>query len=228
MNTLEEFAEMAQSLDAEPDVEETLGGIIGYARDCLDCEHAGIHLLVGGKVTTAGATDEVIREADRLQEELGEGPCLQAVWDKRTFVVDDTAADERWPEFGPEAARLGLHSMLSVQLRVEEGTFGALNFYCENRREFSDEDVATAHVFAQHASVALANARRQENLQLAVDARHLIGQAQGILMERFSIDADRAFQVLRRYSQANNVKLRDVAQRLVDTRRLPGIDQGSS
>jgi AmiR/NasT family two-component response regulator len=78
-----------------------------------------------------------------------------------------------------------------------------------------------AHVFAQHASVALATAKREEGLRVAIDTRHLIGQAQGILMERFGLTADKAFSVLRRYSQDHNVKLRDLAEELVNTRELP-------
>ena len=85
-----DFAEMAMALLEEPDVAETLDGIIEYARDCLECDHAGIHIVRNRQIETAAATDEVIRHADKMQTELGEGPCLQAVWDKETFVVDDT------------------------------------------------------------------------------------------------------------------------------------------
>ena len=79
------------------------------------------------------------------------------------------------------------------------------------------------HIFGQHASVALATARREAGLRQAIDARHLIGQAQGILMERFDLTADQSFAVLRRYSQENNVKLRSVAAEIIETRKLPGV-----
>ena len=216
-----EFAEMARSLQDEPDLAETLDTLIEYARDCLACDHAGIHLVRNREIETAAATDEVIRHADRLQTELGEGPCLQAIWDDETFVVADTAADPRWPRFGPKAAELGLRSILSVRLQSGEQTIGAINFYCSNTREFDREDVVMAQIFAQHASVALATAKREEGLRFAIDTRHLIGQAQGILMERFSLTADKSFLVLRRYSQDHNVKLRDLAEEIVQTRQLP-------
>ncbi len=90
-------------------------------------------------------------------------------------------------------------------------------------RDFDEDDVAMAHIFGQHASVALATARREAGLRQAIDARHLIGQAQGILMERFDLTADQSFAVLRRYSQENNVKLRSVAAEIIETRQLPGV-----
>ncbi|GAB3921040.1 hypothetical protein GCM10029976_007530 [Kribbella albertanoniae] len=97
-----------------------------------------------------------------------------------------------------------------------------LNLYGET---FSPDDLAVAHILARHASIAIASARHQETMLRAVDARKLVGQAMGILMERYDLDGDRAFEVLRRYSQDYNRKLRDVAQELIDTRKLPGRDQ---
>lgn len=216
-----EFAEMAMDLREQPDVEETLASIASYAQETLDADHVGIHIVRAKEIETAAATDPVIEMADKMQTELGEGPCLQAVWSHDTFLVHDTAADERWPRFGPLAAELGLHSMLCVRLFTSEQTLGALNLYSTAVRDFTEDDVAMAHVFGQHASVAFASARREQGLKQAIDARHLIGQAQGILMERFGLTADQAFAVLRRYSQENNVKLRTVAAEIIDTRQLP-------
>jgi GAF domain-containing protein len=216
-----EFAQMALDLQDQPDVAETLASITSYAQESLDADHAGIHVVHGREIETAAATDPVIEHADKMQTELGEGPCLQAVWSHDSFLVHDTATDERWPRFGPLAAQLGLHSMLSVRLFTAEQTLGALNLYSTSLRDFDGDDIALAHIFGQHASVAIAAARREEGLRLAVDARHLIGQAQGILMERFGLSADQAFAVLRRYSQENNVKLRAVAAEIIETRRLP-------
>ena len=217
------FAQMALDLQGQPDVEETLVGIASYAQTTLGADHAGIHVVHNREIETAAATDPVIEHADKLQTELGEGPCLQAVWSGNSFLVHDTATDERWPRFGPMAAELGLHSMLSVRLFDSEQTLGALNLYSTSVRDFDEDDVAMAHIFGQHASVALATARREAGLRQAIDARHLIGQAQGILMERFDLTADQSFAVLRRYSQENNVKLRSVAAEIIETRKLPGV-----
>ena len=98
---------------------------------------------------------------------------------------------------------------------------GSLNFYDVEVDRFGPEDVDVAHLLACHAAVAMDSARETEHLWKAIDARNLIGQAQGILMERFAVDADQAFAVLRRYSQDNNLKLHVVAERLISTRDLP-------
>jgi GAF domain-containing protein len=221
MDYASDIAKIAMELNQQDDVEDTVAGIVRFAREALDCNHAGVHLKRGKSIETAASTDPVINKADQLQNDLGEGPCLSAIWTQDIYVVHDTATDDRWPRFAPLAAEMGLHSILSVRLQAAGETLGALNLYAHGVRDFTADDIAEATIFGRHASVALLSARREENLEAAIDARHLIGQAQGILMERFGLDADQAFGVLRRYSQSNNVKLRVVAERIVETRRLP-------
>jgi GAF domain-containing protein len=135
--------------------------------------------------------------------------------------VPDTSAELRYPDWAPKVAALGLRSVLSVRLATTGSTLGVLQLFNTEPYAFETDDDAVAHILARHASVALANARQEATLRQAIDARKLVGQAQGILMERFGIDSDQAFAVLRRYSQDHNIKLRDVAQRLIKTRRLP-------
>ena len=100
-----------------------------------------------------------------------------------------------------------------------ERTIGTLNLYDSRPHHFSNDDLEVAHVLARHTAIALSRVQDAQNFSLAIDSRKLIGQAQGILMERYDLDPDRAFEVLRRYSQDTNVKLRDVAQTIVDNRR---------
>jgi GAF domain-containing protein len=173
-----------------------------------------------------GTTDPVVDRADQLQYELREGPCVQVATVAAAHVVrtGDLAADGRWPRWGPRAAALGLRSILSAELRAQDRVLGALNLYGEHLRQFTGEDAATAHLFAAHAAFALAAESTTEHLQAALDTRTEIGQAQGILMERFDLSADRAFDVLRRYSQTTNTKLIEVAQTLIRTRNLPSTD----
>ncbi len=224
MATAADLAQMALALAAEPDVEETLSTVCEYARLALPCDYVGIHTVRNRQIETGASTDPLVEHADKLQMEYDEGPCLDAVWTQDSFIVHDTATDERWPSFGPAAARMGLRSILSIRLFTHEQTLGALNLYSGDVREFSSDDLAFGYIFGQHASVALASARKEEGLRQAIDARHLIGQAQGILMERFGLSEHQAFSVLRRYSQDNNVKLRSVAERIVTTRELPAPD----
>ena len=112
--------------------------------------------------------------------------------------------------------------MLSLNLFTDHRVLGALNLYYPSRDEFAEDEVEIAKVVAAHASVALARLRAEQDLWRAIDSRHLIGQAQGILMERFGLPPEKAFAVLRRYSQQHNIKLHDIASTLVNTGALPG------
>jgi GAF domain-containing protein len=121
-------------------------------------------------------------------------------------------------------AKLGLRSVLSIHLFTDRRVLGALNLYYETKDDFSDDEIEVAKVVAAHASVALAKIRSERDLWRAIDSRHLIGQAQGVLMERFKISSEKSFSVLRRYSQQHNIKLHEVAGTLVRTGKLPGDD----
>jgi transcriptional regulator with GAF, ATPase, and Fis domain len=220
-----DFARMALELHDEPGVEQTLERVLGFALDAVRCDSAGVMLVHGGKVVeTAASTDPVVEKADQLQMECGEGPCLSAIFAHDSFLVRDTMFEERWPLWAPKVADLGLRSVLSIRLHTTQSTIGALNLFDAEPDRFDADDDAVAHILARHASVALATARQESSLWEAIDARKLIGQAQGILMERFDLTDEQAFAVLRRYSQDNNLKLREVAQRLISTRKLPGSD----
>lgn len=165
----------------------------------------------------------------KLQKELDEGPCLMAIEEGSSFVPPDVRVDERWPKWGSAAAQLGIRSAMSLLLETRDRHYGALHLYADRADAFDANDMATAMVFARHASIALANAHQEQGLLVALDARKIIGQAQGMLMERLNIDADRAFEVLRRYSQHNNTKLHMVAAWLIEHRGAPvsGFPGGS-
>jgi GAF domain-containing protein len=216
-----DFAEMAAQLRAEPTVGETLSRVLEYAMGAVGCDYAGVLMVRSRRVETAAVTDPLVERADELQMEHQEGPCLESIWQHEWFLIDDTVSDPRWPKWGPAVAELGIRSALSIRLAERARAFGALNLFARDVGRFDADDASIGQIFGRHASVALANARHEASLEQAIDARHLIGQAQGILMERFDLDANQAFAVLRRYSQNHNVKLREVARRVVDTRRLP-------
>lgn len=220
------FAEMALELHAEPTAGSTVERIAEYAKIATGCDEAGIMLMhARHRIETATATSQRVVESHNLQILHDEGPCLAAIEHKGGLIVTDTANDERFPHWGPAVATLGLRSALSVSLETHERRYGSLNLYAERVGAFDNEDLAVAEIFARHASVALASAHNEEGLQLAVDSRRLIGQAQGILMERFKIDPEPAFDVLRRFSQTNSLKLRDVAQQVVESRELSTAGQ---
>jgi GAF domain-containing protein len=216
------FASLAVELHEEPGVEETLEAVLQFAVQAVRCTHCGLVLSYrGGRLESAAVTDPLVEQCDQLQLECGEGPSLAVVADQDSVLVPDTMSEERWPYWAPKAAALGLRSVLCVRLYTNGTTLGVLQLFNSEPYAFDTADDAVAHVLARHASVAVATARQEASLWQAIDARKLIGQAQGILMERFSIDGDIAFAVLRRYSQDYNIKLRDIAQRLIETRKLP-------
>lgn len=215
------FSRMALTLHHEKVPEATVHLIVGYARSAIRCDEVGVTVTRRNKIETAACTSMIVRTADQFQQSLREGPGVD-VGDGTPYVlIDDTLTDEHWPRWTERLALLGLRSILSVQLQTVDRTYGALNFYGKVAGSFSTNDLAVATTFARHASIALASSEEVFNLKIAVDSRTLLGQAQGILMERFKIDADRAFDVLRRYSQARNVKLSVIAQQVVDEQHLP-------
>ena len=211
------FADIALVLEDVPSHEDTIDQIAQLAADTLVCDFASVTLRYArGALETVAATHPDVEKADALQYEFSEGPCYQAVQEDGNFLSQDIGNDERWPQWGPRAAQLGLHSLLGLRLQTHQKTYGALNLYSRTARVFDDDDVVLAGIFASHASVAIAASNNEVNLQRAIDTRHVIGQAQGILMERFEIDDRRAFAVLRRLSQEGNVKLKLVAQQIVE------------
>jgi GAF domain-containing protein len=214
--------ELAALTVDEEHVDETAASVVAVALQTLECDFAGLTVFGrGGTLTTLAPSDPVVEQADKLQYELHEGPCVAAAEDRSTYVSQDLATDPRWPQWGPLAAELGMGSLLGTPLVCGEHVLGALNLYCAAGHQFSPEDRDMAQVLAVHAATALIAVRERENLRAALDGRTLIGQAQGILMERFDIDGGRAFEVLRRYSQTQNLKLRVVAEDVVMHRSLP-------
>jgi GAF domain-containing protein len=220
----EEFAELALALHDDT-VESTVEKVLEFALKALGCDYAGV-IFVHGKhnIETAAATDPIVAKLDAMQMEVGEGPDVSVLQDRLSVIVSDTRTESRWPTWAAHVDESGIRSLLSVRMYTDDETIGTLNAYSTKPDAFDVDDQAVAHVLARHTAVALGNARKIENLWLAVDARKRIGQAQGILMERFDLSADQAFAVLLRYSQDNNVKLRAVADRLVETRELPTLN----
>ncbi len=223
----ETFARVARELMHQGDLLGTLERIVELAVETIDgCDFAGLSLIRGREIESPAQSDEMVAVADRLQVELGEGPCLSAIREEHTVVVEDLTVDRRWPTWGPRVCgELGVRSMLAFQLYNSEDSLGALNLYSKRINAFDEDALRMGLVFASHAAVALTGAQAQENLQRAVQTRNVIGQAQGILMERFTVAADKAFDLLRRISQNENIKLRDVAVRLVTTGQAPGLPQ---
>jgi GAF domain-containing protein len=216
------LAELAVELYAAAGMEEAVSLVLAYARRTTTCDCAGVVLVDRENgLQTAGATDRRVEQADRLQLAYGEGPCVPVSSEQPSVLISDTVVDQRWPRWSSSVAELGLRTVLTVRLFTARSTLGALNLYAIHPGRFTAVEEATAQLLARHAAVAIATVQEASTLAQAIEARTIIGRAEGVLMERFAIDEDRAFAVLRRYSQDNNIKLRIVAAELITTRRLP-------
>lgn len=218
-----EFARIAQALQAAPTPASTAEQIVAYVREQLVADDAGITVIrARGRLGTVAATNSLVEKADALQNELDEGPHRDSSWHGETLIVGDLASEERWPGWAAKLAAWGVCSLLAVELTtVENERIGSINVYWTQPRTVTADDVAFVNILARHAALALSSAMNKEGLNVALDTRKLIGQAQGLLMERYGLDEARAFEVLRRYSQEHNLKLRRVAEYLVSTRKLP-------
>jgi transcriptional regulator with GAF, ATPase, and Fis domain len=218
------LAEMARALLAQDSLQDTLDRIVTYAVSVVDgCEGAGIMVIRNGKVHTLAASDDQARTSDRIQGELGEGPCFDAVrTGAESVLVTDMVTDaSRWPRYGPRARELGVGSMLGFKLFTEQQDLGALNLYSSIAGALTERSEQMGWLLASHAAVAFSSARLDTDLHGAISTRRDIGVAMGILMERHGLSADEAFARLNTASQETNTKLREVARRVAETGESP-------
>ncbi|MGE2728599.1 GAF and ANTAR domain-containing protein [Mycolicibacterium vaccae] len=181
-------------------------------------EYAAITLVEeASKVSTLAATHAHAEVLDEIQERHRDGPCLSAAWEHHTVLIDDLGSEQRWPRFREDALReTPIRSVLSFEVFGNQKVLGALNFYAERPRVFGDDAHDIGVVFATNIALAWAMLRRDEEFRSALASRDVIGQAKGMLMERFGIDAVHAFELLRRLSQDSNIKLAEVARQLIE------------
>jgi GAF domain-containing protein len=201
-----------------------LDGMAGLAvRAVPGCDGASLSSLdPDGQVTTTGASDGRTVQLDELQYQGQEGPCLSAIRTATIVQVDDFASDARYPAFASAATTMGVSSCLSLPLTTSAETVGGLNLYGEIPHAYNSAAVAAAEQIAVQASLVLATSRAHQQslglldtLQATIASRAVIEQAKGILMAQSNCDADTAFDILRRASQRQNIKLRDIAHGIV-------------
>jgi GAF domain-containing protein len=211
------------------ELEPTLEAIASTAVAMLvPARYAGLTILSRGELIPRATTGEPPLLLDRLQQRLGDGPCISAAKHQCVFRIEDTRQDLRWPEFSLEAERLKVRSMLCVPLWIDERGLGALSLYADQAAAFSELHERVTILLATFAALALAEAQRTDQMHDALGNRDVIGQAKGILMERHGIAADAAFGVLSRVSQAENMKLAEIARRFVATGELPSVSDSAA
>ena len=216
----ERMAELARAAAAPRTVGEVLTDVTKTAKELIPgVDTAGV-LLIGkaGRYESLAGTSELPYTLDDLQMKYDEGPCVQAAIDNLIVRTDDFRTEERWPQYSPAVVELGVLSGLSVKLYTADRTAGALNLFAFLPNAFDAEDETIATVLAAHAAAAILASRQGEQLQSALTTRDRIGQAKGIIMERYGIDDVQAFEMLKRLSQDSNTRLADIAQQVIDTR----------
>lgn len=217
------FTDLAKALAAAPDEDARLKVAVDAAVTLVSrCDHAGITINENGRLVTRASSDDLVCRANALQTELAEGPCLDVRRDQNTLVSPVLARERRWPVWAQRVrAELGVDSMMSLLVYTDEHSFGALSLYCQDGCRFDADDIAVAQALAGQLSVTMAAERQIDELGLGLHNRNVIGQAQGILMERFDMTAEQAFDYLRRASSNSNRKVAVLAAELAHTRRLP-------
>jgi GAF domain-containing protein len=198
---------------------------------------ASVTLLIKDKPTTVVSTGQLAIDVDESQYERDHGPCLHAARTGELVLVTDTRTDSRWPDYMPRAAERGALSSLSVPLAIDDDAqvTGALNIYGREADAFDEDARATATRFGPYAAVAAGNLHAYEsardmadNLQAALASRAVIDQAKGVLIERYKLTPDQAFQLLAQASMHANRKVRDIADDLVHTGELPVVARRDS
>lgn len=218
------MARLAADFAVPTDIPTILNHVTATAVDLIDgVDFADVLLIDVDGFRSMAATDALAVELDSAQLTFDEGPCLTAAVDDATVLCPDLGSDARWPRFAAAAHESGVRSMMSFQLyshpthRPDVSGRGALNLYSRTHGDFSVEDRALGAMLATHAATALIAADRVSQFQSALATRDLIGQAKGVLMERFSLNAVGAFTLLTKLSQESNTKVRVIAERIVDT-----------
>ena len=186
------------------------------AAEAIGSDYASITIVTEGRIETPVMIGEIAAQSDALQQELGEGPCIRSATDDTTIWIDDMRRETRWPTFCAAAADLGIGSMACFCLYIDGNDFGALNVHSTTPGAFDRDARLVGELFAAHAATAFGAVREKEQLRAALTSRDLIGQAKGMLMERYQIDATAAFSLLARLSQDSNTKLVEIAARIIE------------
>jgi len=212
------IAEAARTLYKPRSLGDTLQTIVEVACNSVPgFDHVGIATLEKkGDIETRAFTGDLVLPLDKTQYGLREGPCSSVLQGSETVSVSSLERELRWPHYVPQAREAGVRSQMAVRLYVDEGAMGGINFYSTISDEVSHDAQTLARLFATHAAIALGHAQERETLNEGLQTRKTIGEALGILMERYEMNEDRAFAFLVRASSHRNIKLRAVAQELVD------------
>ena len=210
--------ELTENFVDEADLDQTLGRVTAAAVELIDgVDYADVLLIDDGRFRSVAPTDPIVSDLDELQMRTEQGPCLAAAEDDTAIRSPDLEQDSRWPAFSSAAVAAGVRSLVSFQLFVQRGPSGALNLLSRSPHAIDSEGEALGALLATHAAIAIMAANKHQQYRSAIASRDEIGQAKGILMKEFSIDAVRAFELMVRLSQDSNTPVRAIARRVIDS-----------
>ncbi|OBF19183.1 GAF and ANTAR domain-containing protein [Mycobacterium kubicae] len=210
------MSDLAEQSTAGTDVTRALGTVTaGAVRLIRGAECADLMLIDGERFESVAPTAAFAPELDAVQMQYGRGPCLEAALDDPVIRVPDLAREDRWPEFTAAATAHGVRSVLTFQIHRCQHCAGALNVYGCAAGTFTVEDEAIGAMLAAHAAITMLANQKATDLDSMLDDRDVIGQAKGILMERFKIDAARAMELIAARSKDANVSIESIAHDIV-------------
>ncbi|MCX2712852.1 GAF and ANTAR domain-containing protein [Mycolicibacterium sp. J2] len=216
---VERLAELATEVREFRPVDQLFADITALAVDLIPgADVADIMVLRDGRVLSMGATSPLAAELDELQQRVGEGPCAQAAADSTIVRADDFGTDSRWPRYTPAAVTLGVRSSLSYKIYCAGSTAATMNIFGFGAQTWDDDAETVGAVLASHAAAAVAASPWGSALTSPLGTRERLGQAKGIIMERYGVDDVAAFEMLRRLADQSAVGLLELAQRVIDTR----------
>jgi len=218
------IAKASRALHDELDASSTMQRAVHLAAELVPvAEDACISIARKGViVATAAWTRDHALDAEQLQFAVGDGPLLRDVWEHEVVCSSDLVAEDRWPGWVARVTNEAkVRGFVSVALASSGRRLGAMTFYSTEPQAFTADDVDICLAYSTHVAIAVETAGEDVNKSIAMESRSLIGQATGVLMQRYEVDADRAFAVLRRVSQDTNTKLHAVALEVIETRTLP-------
>jgi GAF domain-containing protein len=206
-------------------LEVTLQAVTASSVDLIDGVESADVLLISGAdhFRSVAATSQLAVDIDDLQQRFREGPCVDAAIGHSMVLCNDLREDPRWPQFGEAAVAAGVHSLMSFQLYTHDARMGALNLFGLKPDVFTPEFEAVGAMLATHAAVALIADDARLQFQSALASRDMIGQAKGMIMERFNVDAVRAFELLTKLSQASNIRVAEIAEEIVSRGRTETV-----
>jgi hypothetical protein len=212
------MADLAAELTDRPRIEDVFAEVCAAAVESIPgADLADIMLVREGQVFSLGATSQLAGTLDELQQQLGEGPCAQATGDTAIVRADDLGTDPRWPRYSPEALKLGVRSCLSFKLYSVGQTAATMNVFGHRAGAWDDDAETTGAILAAHAAAAITASTWGAEMDTPLCSRERIGQAKGIIMERYGLDDVAAFALLKQLSENAHIGLLDSAQRIIDT-----------